>query len=162
MSVSWLYNWFLCFFSVAGDESTTRLTWVISPARGVVEPPDPWPLLNPHWLHAPAREPRSPGSLVSHLPFFLWPWRGNSTVTDRPMLRRNCLLLFLCFPLWAELLRSLPKQARARLAPQPDGAIGGRKEWRFRGFQRVKRGWVWNQFLCLRSTWARTHSMLER
>uniref|UniRef100_A0A671T8Z0 Cadherin-12-like n=1 Tax=Sinocyclocheilus anshuiensis TaxID=1608454 RepID=A0A671T8Z0_9TELE len=65
------------------------------------------------------------------------------------MLRRNCLLLFLCFLF--EQSSCAPFQSRpgqewphSQTGPSAAGRNGGS-----RGFQRVKRGWVWNQFFVL-------------
>uniref|UniRef100_A0A8C2FJC1 Cadherin-12 n=1 Tax=Cyprinus carpio TaxID=7962 RepID=A0A8C2FJC1_CYPCA len=65
------------------------------------------------------------------------------------MLRRNCLLLFLCFLF--EQSSCAPFQSRpgqewphSQTGPLAAGRNGGS-----RGFQRVKRGWVWNQFFVL-------------
>uniref|UniRef100_A0A8C1PU36 Cadherin domain-containing protein n=1 Tax=Cyprinus carpio TaxID=7962 RepID=A0A8C1PU36_CYPCA len=65
------------------------------------------------------------------------------------MLRRNCLLLFLCFLF--EQSSCAPFQSRpgqewphSQTGPPAAGRNGGS-----RGFQRVKRGWVWNQFFVL-------------
>ncbi|XP_056101398.1 cadherin-12 [Rhinichthys klamathensis goyatoka] len=65
------------------------------------------------------------------------------------MLRRNCLLLFLCFLF--EQSSCAPFQSRpgqewshSQTGPWAAGKHGGS-----RGFQRVKRGWVWNQFFVL-------------
>ncbi|KAG1955249.1 cadherin-12 [Pimephales promelas] len=65
------------------------------------------------------------------------------------MLRRNCLLLFLCFLF--EQSSCAPFQSRpgqewshSQTGPSAAGTHGGS-----RGFQRVKRGWVWNQFFVL-------------
>ncbi|XP_067286369.1 cadherin-12 [Pseudorasbora parva] len=65
------------------------------------------------------------------------------------MLRRNCLLLFLCFLF--EQSSCAPFQSRpgqewphSQAGPSAAGRNGGS-----RGFQRVKRGWVWNQFFVL-------------
>ncbi|XP_059388736.1 cadherin-12-like [Carassius carassius] len=65
------------------------------------------------------------------------------------MLRRNCLLLFLCFLF--EQSSCAPFQSRpgqewphSQTGPSTAGRNGGS-----RGFQRVKRGWVWNQFFVL-------------
>ncbi|XP_057215070.1 cadherin-12 [Triplophysa rosa] len=65
------------------------------------------------------------------------------------MLRRNCLLLVLCF--FFEQSSCAPFQSgpgqewsRGLAGPSAGGRNGGS-----RGFQRVKRGWVWNQFFVL-------------
>lgn len=137
MSVSWLYNWFLWVFFSCGWWIYYQIDLSHFSSEGSGRAPDSWPLLNPHWLHAPAREPRSPGSLVSHLPFFLWTLTWEQHRNKPPNAEEELPAAVPVLPLWAELLRSLPKQARARVAPQPDGAIGGRKEWRF---QRIPEG----------------------
>ncbi|KAL1264723.1 hypothetical protein QQF64_005078, partial [Cirrhinus molitorella] len=67
------------------------------------------------------------------------------------MLRRNCLLLFLCFlfeqsscaPFQSRTGQEWPHSQTAGPSPAA-GRNGGS-----RGFQRVKRGWVWNQFFVL-------------
>ncbi|XP_052467836.1 cadherin-12 [Carassius gibelio] len=65
------------------------------------------------------------------------------------MLRRSCLLLVLCFLF--EQSSCAPFQSRpgqewphSQTGPSAAGRNGGS-----RGFQRVKRGWVWNQFFVL-------------
>ncbi len=144
-----LISQFFVFCSVAGDESTTRLTRVISPARGVVEhqTPDLSSVPTGFTLQLVSLGALDLLSLAS--PFSSGPWRGNSTVTDRPMLRRNCLLLFLCFLF--EQSSCAPFQSRpgqewphSQTGPSAAGRNAGS-----RGFQRVKRGWVWNQFFVL-------------
>ncbi|XP_030629355.1 cadherin-12-like [Chanos chanos] len=70
------------------------------------------------------------------------------------MLRRNCLLLFLCFLFEESFFSPLhsPPQPQSRLSKERDWGLArpssavhnGRS-----GFQRVKRGWVWNQFFVL-------------
>ncbi|XP_059387327.1 cadherin-12-like [Carassius carassius] len=65
------------------------------------------------------------------------------------MLRRNCLLLVLCFLFEQSScapFQSRPGQERphSQTWPSAAGRNGGS-----RGFQRVKRGWVWNQFFVL-------------
>ncbi|XP_073684022.1 cadherin-12 [Garra rufa] len=67
------------------------------------------------------------------------------------MLRRNCLLLFLCFLF--EQSSCAPFQSRPgqewphSQTAGPSSAAG--RNGGSRGFQRVKRGWVWNQFFVL-------------
>ncbi|XP_051968159.1 cadherin-12-like [Xyrauchen texanus] len=65
------------------------------------------------------------------------------------MLRRDCLLVFLCFLFGQSScapFQSTPGQEwpRGLAGPSAAGRNGGS-----RGFQRVKRGWVWNQFFVL-------------
>ncbi|XP_051958165.1 cadherin-12 isoform X2 [Xyrauchen texanus] len=65
------------------------------------------------------------------------------------MLRRNCLLVFLCFLFeqsFCAPFQSRPGQEWPHGLSEPSAveSNGGS-----RGFQRVKRGWVWNQFFVL-------------
>lgn len=70
-----------------------------------------------------------------------------------PMLARNCLLLFL----WIVVdrcsvvsLRAPPASlGRSRTALEHVHSLGGPARNGPSGFQRVKRGWVWNQFFVL-------------
>uniref|UniRef100_A0A8C2C1V8 Cadherin-12 n=1 Tax=Cyprinus carpio TaxID=7962 RepID=A0A8C2C1V8_CYPCA len=64
------------------------------------------------------------------------------------MLRRNCLLLFLCFLF--EQSSCAPFQSRpGQEWPRQTGPSAAGRNGGSRGFQRVKRGWVWNQFFVL-------------
>lgn len=70
-----------------------------------------------------------------------------------PMLTRNCLLLFL----WIlvdegsvfSLRPPLPPLGRSRTAREHGRSSAGPMRNGAAGFQRVKRGWVWNQFFVL-------------
>lgn len=125
----------ISLFSVAGDEFITWVTWVISPVRGVVEhrTPDLSLISTGFTLQLV-----SLGALdLLSLTFFHWTLTWEQHHNSPPNAEEELPAAVPVLPLWAELLRSLPKQARARVAPQPDGAIGSRKEWRF---QRIPEG----------------------
>ncbi|KAG5841951.1 hypothetical protein ANANG_G00172500 [Anguilla anguilla] len=65
------------------------------------------------------------------------------------MLTRNCSLLFLCFLLDKGLLSPLHSPPQGRLGKEHHRGIMGLRRNGGAGFQRVKRGWVWNQFFVL-------------
>ena len=71
-----------------------------------------------------------------------------------PMLTRNCLLLFLWFLIDKGSLSPVrpptPPLTRSRLGREhPRSLLGPPMRNGAAGFQRVKRGWVWNQFFVL-------------
>ncbi|KAJ8337008.1 hypothetical protein SKAU_G00382280, partial [Synaphobranchus kaupii] len=65
------------------------------------------------------------------------------------MLTRNCSLLFLCFLLDKGLLSPLHSPPQGRLGKEHHRSMMGLRRNGGAGFQRVKRGWVWNQFFVL-------------
>ncbi|KAK1172139.1 cadherin-12-like [Acipenser oxyrinchus oxyrinchus] len=65
------------------------------------------------------------------------------------MLTRNCLLLFLWFLFDKGLLTPLQSPPHRKLGKEHPGGIVGLLRNVQPSFQRVKRGWVWNQFFVL-------------
>ncbi|KAJ8401506.1 hypothetical protein AAFF_G00384250 [Aldrovandia affinis] len=65
------------------------------------------------------------------------------------MLTRNCSLLFLWFLLDKGLLSPLHSPPKGRLGKDHHRGMMGLRRNGGAGFQRVKRGWVWNQFFVL-------------
>ncbi|XP_061094075.1 cadherin-12-like isoform X5 [Conger conger] len=65
------------------------------------------------------------------------------------MLTRNCSLLLLCFLMDRGLLSPLHSPPQGRLGKDPPRSMLGLRRNGAQGFQRVKRGWVWNQFFVL-------------
>ncbi|XP_036374295.1 cadherin-12-like [Megalops cyprinoides] len=65
------------------------------------------------------------------------------------MLTRNCLLLLLWFLMDKGLLSPLHSPPQGRLGKEPPRNLAGLRRNGATGFQRVKRGWVWNQFFVL-------------
>lgn len=110
------------------------------------------------------RDPDRPGR-ATHFPYTpsqivsLWLSSRHWTLTwgpephRSPMLTRNCLLLFL----WilvdegsvSYLRPPLPPLGRSRTGREHTRSLVGPMRNGAAGFQRVKRGWVWNQFFVL-------------
>ncbi|XP_056325305.1 cadherin-12 [Danio aesculapii] len=65
------------------------------------------------------------------------------------MLRRNCLLLFLCFLFEQSSCAPFQSRPGQEWPHSPTGPAAAGRNGGSRGFQRVKRGWVWNQFFVL-------------
>ncbi|XP_023657704.1 cadherin-12-like isoform X1 [Paramormyrops kingsleyae] len=70
-------------------------------------------------------------------------------VPRSPMLTRNCLFLLLWFLVNEGLLSPLRPPSQGRLGKERPRGPGGLRRNGGPGFQRVKRGWVWNQFFVL-------------
>ncbi|KAJ8393732.1 hypothetical protein AAFF_G00057850 [Aldrovandia affinis] len=65
------------------------------------------------------------------------------------MLTRNCSLLLLWFLMDKGLLSPLHSPPQGRLGKETPRSLLGLRRNGIQGFQRVKRGWVWNQFFVL-------------
>lgn len=102
----------------------------------------------------PPVSPHAPSQTVS-----LWLSSRHWTLTrgpephSSPMLTRNCLLLFLWILVDEGSVSSLrppsPALGRSRTGREHARSLVGPMRNGAAGFQRVKRGWVWNQFFVL-------------
>ncbi|XP_028832939.1 cadherin-12a isoform X2 [Denticeps clupeoides] len=65
------------------------------------------------------------------------------------MFTRNCLLLFLCCLLDKSFMAPLHSPSHSRMGKEHHKSVAGLRRHGVSGVQRVKRGWVWNQFFVL-------------